>query len=186
MIEAALRLFRERGYEATTVEQIAEAADVAKGTFFNYFETKEAILPALVEWRLQALETALEPGQGAPASPTARIHLALRLVAEDPLADPTLARQILPAMMRQGQLPEHRPGRALNQLLSELVQQAQAAGEIRSDIDASLIACVIMAAFFQQVMLWRSESRSLPQALDQTMDMILNGIASPRQRTRQG
>ena len=88
LMTAALHLFLEQGYDATTVEQIAEAADVAKGTFFNYFETKEAILPALVEWRLQELGEALLPEQGAPASPVARIKLALCLVAEDPLADP--------------------------------------------------------------------------------------------------
>lgn len=37
----ALRLFRERGYEATTIEQICEAAEVSQSTFFRYFPTKE-------------------------------------------------------------------------------------------------------------------------------------------------
>ncbi|MFJ8336075.1 TetR/AcrR family transcriptional regulator [Streptomyces sp. NPDC094437] len=39
---AALRLFDEQGYEATTVEQIAEAANVSRATFFNYFAGKDA------------------------------------------------------------------------------------------------------------------------------------------------
>ncbi|TDD67463.1 TetR family transcriptional regulator [Actinomadura darangshiensis] len=40
----ALRLFRERGYEATTVEQVAQAAEVAHTTVFRYFPTKEDLV----------------------------------------------------------------------------------------------------------------------------------------------
>ncbi|WP_405484299.1 TetR/AcrR family transcriptional regulator [Streptomyces sp. NBC_00009] len=41
---AALRLFEEQGYEATTVEQIVAAANVSRATFFNYFAGKEAVV----------------------------------------------------------------------------------------------------------------------------------------------
>jgi AcrR family transcriptional regulator len=40
----ALRLFLEKGFESTTIEEIAEAADIAPSTFFNYFPTKEEVV----------------------------------------------------------------------------------------------------------------------------------------------
>src|SRR5258708_35242601 len=41
---AALRLFKRQGYEETTVEQIAAAADISESTFFNYFPSKENVV----------------------------------------------------------------------------------------------------------------------------------------------
>jgi AcrR family transcriptional regulator len=42
--EHAMRLIREQGYDATTVEQIAEAAEISPSTFFRYFPTKDAVV----------------------------------------------------------------------------------------------------------------------------------------------
>jgi len=179
LMVAALRLFHEHGYDGTTIEKIAETADVAKSTFFNYFETKEAILPALVEWRLRQLEEALLPRQGAPASPVARIKLALCLVAEDPLCDPVLVRRLFAA--RRHRLDVH-PVQALTNLLAEQVHQAQVTGEIRADLDPLYLGGMIRALFFQQTMMWYCSDHPapLPEMLDTTVDLLLEGIAGPK------
>lgn len=71
--QQALRLFREQGYHATTIEQIAEASEISPSTFFRYFPTKEALVledeydPLLVQaFREQPLE--LNPIQALRAA----------------------------------------------------------------------------------------------------------------------
>src|SRR5579872_4968710 len=48
ILEAAVRLFSERGFDDPTVDEIAAAAETGKGTIYNYFRTKEDILVAFV------------------------------------------------------------------------------------------------------------------------------------------
>jgi AcrR family transcriptional regulator len=68
IIEAAMGLFAERGYHATTTSDIATAADVAPRTFFAYFPSKEAVVFHNVDRNLDGLASALRdrlPGETA-------------------------------------------------------------------------------------------------------------------------
>ncbi|WP_284945085.1 TetR family transcriptional regulator [Acidisoma cladoniae] len=66
--EAGLRLFLANGFDATTLDAIAEAADISRRTFFHYFESKEAILVALESEAEAAFKVALAdmPADVAP------------------------------------------------------------------------------------------------------------------------
>jgi AcrR family transcriptional regulator len=73
----ALRLFREQGYAATTVEQIAEAAEVSPSTFFRYFKTKEDVVLQDDFDRLLVLAFRAQP---ASLSPVQALRAAMRSV----------------------------------------------------------------------------------------------------------
>src|SRR5271170_3369100 len=60
LFRAALDLFARKGFTETTVEDITESADVGKGTFFNYFPSKDHILLAFGEMQLAKLESAVD------------------------------------------------------------------------------------------------------------------------------
>ncbi len=65
LFRSALAFFAKKGFAETTVEDITEAADVGKGTFFNYFPSKDHILLAFGEMQLAKLEAAIETAHRA-------------------------------------------------------------------------------------------------------------------------
>jgi len=73
--EHALRLFREQGYDATTIDQIAEAADVSPSTFFRYFPTKEDVV---LQDDLDVLAVGAFEAQPPELSPIAAFRAAAR------------------------------------------------------------------------------------------------------------
>jgi AcrR family transcriptional regulator len=73
--EHALRLFREQGYDETTVEQIAEAAEVSPSTFFRYFPTKEDVV---LQDDMDLLWLDVFRAQPPDLSPIAALRTALR------------------------------------------------------------------------------------------------------------
>jgi len=70
LLEMALGLFYEKGIYWTKIEDITERADIGKGTFYQYFETKEALLQALLQQGLDAVlihvQKAIRPVKAGP------------------------------------------------------------------------------------------------------------------------
>jgi AcrR family transcriptional regulator len=64
ILDAAVQLFRGRGFDATTTRDIADAAGIATGTLFNYFPTKEAIVISLASDAIAKARTSLELDSG--------------------------------------------------------------------------------------------------------------------------
>ena len=99
----ALRLFREQGYQATTVEQIAAAAEVSPSTFFRYFPTKEDVV---IQDDMDARLFAAFARQPASLSTIAALRASLREVAAS--FTPEEMEQLREAFALQVTVPEIR------------------------------------------------------------------------------
>ncbi|HEX6455986.1 MAG TPA: TetR/AcrR family transcriptional regulator [Solirubrobacterales bacterium] len=91
LIDAAQRLFAAKGIEATPVSEIAEEADIAVGSFYNYFETKEDLLAALLASALAEQLSLLQARQAKTEDPAEKISVAHRHLVRLAASDPTLA-----------------------------------------------------------------------------------------------
>ena len=76
LLDAALALFAERGLYATRVEDVTERIDLGKGAFYNYFESKDALVAALVAEAVEQLAEHVRGRRNGAASPAelARLH----------------------------------------------------------------------------------------------------------------
>lgn len=137
IIDAAHRLFSEKGFDGTSVAEIARAADVAEGTLYLYAATKRDMLARVIErWYaglIEALKRTLdaEPDAKARLLAFARAQFAVfvdhaafgRLLARDIRSEPGYRESAL-----------YRMNRDYTRLFMDLLRQGQAEGVIRRDL----------------------------------------------------
>lgn len=190
LLAAALDCFVERGFAATRMEDIARRAGVAKGTFYLYFASKEAVFEALVREsmlpRLQAMETASQAdGRAAGVRLRAILTILAQAVGNARLvAIPKLV------LAEAGNFPDMARfyrrevvGRGLA-LLGGLIRDGIAAGEFRPLPDPELAARLFMGPVLLAA-LWQTsfapvEETPLPPSVLLTAhaDLFLRSIAA--------
>ena len=95
LLSAAQQLLSTRPAEAVNVDEIAELADVAKGTFYNYFADKDALVREVEESARAELERRIAETNLDIADPAERMARAFAAMLNWSLADPTKARTVL-------------------------------------------------------------------------------------------
>jgi AcrR family transcriptional regulator len=182
----ALELFRQKGFDATTVEEIAVAAEVAKGTFFNYFPTKEAVLGYLGERQTLAVAGEIMATL-TNANLTARQKLCrvLRRLAANVEADRDLMRMAVFEAMKVPDTLVSDPYRAVfKSAVTSVLEEGQSRAEVRPGLDAELVGSAIAGMYFQQVFEWCAapEAFALGDRLDRMIDMLWDGIKAADSR----
>src|SRR5215468_2566834 len=179
LFRAALRLFASKGYAETTVEDITEAADVGKGTFFNYFPSKEHILMAFGERQLGRLGVVVcEAEQSNLPMRDVMRTLVMRMTAE-PVRNPAIVRALLQANLSsvpvRGEMVRiHDRNRAL---LGRLIRHGQERVEIRRDLPAEEIAQAWRQTIFGTLMFWSLVGdASLTARIESVIRLLWEGI----------
>ena len=153
---AALELFAARGFMETTVEHITEAADVGKGTFFNYFPTKEHVLATYGTERLAMVQQALERARTTEGRVLDVLRDLTKGVAGDATGSPALLRAIYAAHASCTPVRVELQSRmdTARRLLAQIVRLAQRRGEIRKDVSPSVLARLIQMIFHGVMCSW--------------------------------
>lgn len=187
IIDVAIRMFGERGIAAPTVEEIAAAADVGKGTIYNYFATKEEIVVAFmveVEKRVQAKVSDFAMRRG-PLESILADFIRYQLELKEPYRD--FVRVFMAQVYTRGAelLPHFEEmQKAINPPLIELFERLLRRGLIREDANLDTLIEIFKLLHIGIVTVWINDAppyRGTFALLREEMLLFCQGLGAARQ-----
>ncbi len=180
IFETSMRLFMEQGYENTTINQIASACNMAKGTFFNYFPKKESVLTYFGEMQYKRVKelAAKMLEQQLPADEILR--KLFRNLLEKTQENPTITKTLILEALKSSVFDDEYSNQiSLTQMFAEVVKYGQERAIFKSTNLPLEVAENIIALYFYTCFQWVSDSkRNIYQRWDRTLNSYLYGIMS--------
>ncbi|HEY2640926.1 MAG TPA: TetR/AcrR family transcriptional regulator [Streptosporangiaceae bacterium] len=179
IIAAAAASFAEQGFDGTTFDHIAERADVARATVFNYFGDKQELLRAYLGHRRAWLRALLEDEAAREQDSAARLGRLLDTLAAFNQDSEREARAVLGAwrLMRD----PYGDGAPVAEVFGEVIAAGQAAGEFASSAEPGAAALFLFDAYTGVITRWFATAPAarfdLRAALQQALAVVLHGIA---------
>jgi AcrR family transcriptional regulator len=187
LFRCALQLFAERGFWNVTIEDITGAADVGKGTFFNYFDSKGHVLSVMAEIQIGRVREALAQAETANQP----VHLVLQQLfqrlAKEPGRSADLARTLISSFLASEDVrlivgENMAKGRHIVARILELGKQN---GEIDPRLKCDYLALLLQETVLGTILLWslRGEPR-LKTAMARSFQHFWRAIAAPGVKER--
>lgn len=176
LAEIAWQMFEEQGFENVTMEAIAAAADVAKGTLYNHFPVKEALLRHKFHSELQGKMPAILAELAPLPSCRQRLQTFMRLNAAWTEARRPYVGHYLKFRMNEGSSNrDQRSG--MDRLFTHLLEPGLKSGELRSDLPIEAVVHYISYLYLAAMMRWlQTPERKLAEEFDAMLDLFFHGI----------
>ena len=144
IIDAAWKLFYRQGYDGTTVEEIIEESGTSRGSFYHYFQGKDALLSTLADVfdrKYEELTETLDPNQDR-FEQLMYLNRELFAMLENSISLDLVARLYSSQLVTRGDKSLMDHNRIYYRLLRQIVLQGQERGELRGDVTASEVVRV--------------------------------------------
>jgi len=186
ILKVAMDLFQSQGFNNTTMEQIAEEADIARKTLYNHFPVKEAIVDDYVrsiskESTLEAFETL----QNLPDTRT-RLQNTLEKIYEWVEINPEMIGICLGYRLKNMYQGAGYSGGGSQGLIAEIIRLGQQAGEIRQDIPAKLLVKQLDTLRMIVVLDWLNDPSGLElrKEMAKLVNLFLDGAMVREERLK--
>lgn len=182
ILRTAARLFAEKGYEATSLDNIAERLGMHKATLYHYVDNKESILYQCLVLSFGDLDEVIEKTKDRSIPVLERLRMYVRSLAVAQNNDFGRCLVLVgsrPLEMTQGG-DVRQFQRRLDATVRDLITEGIADGSVKP-CNPGMFSALLFGAL-NWVPRWHSESGklSIPQVADTFMDMLIDGIATAR------
>jgi AcrR family transcriptional regulator len=191
IIEAAARVFANRGYNSTLIAEIATEAGIGKGTIYEYFPSKEDLFFAVFEWFVEMTEAearvSISALGGSASERLKALNDALLKSWLEMLDMYSLVMEFWSASassrMRQRFKKAFREGyKDFRQLVSALISDGIETGEFQPEVDAESVAAALVGAWDALLLqAWFDEGFDPLTASRKFMAVLINGLVSKPQ-----
>lgn len=180
IVSAAWKLFYEQGYDNTTVEEIVEASGTSRGSFYHYFEGKDALLSSLsylFDDKYEELGKTMDPNL-TPIDKLLYMNQELFLMIENTVSVELLCQLFATQLTTSGERHLLNPNRTYYKLLRQVTMEGQKAGLFKDGLSINDITRAY--AMFERGLMYdwciSSGSYSLCQQAQTMMPLFLEGL----------
>lgn len=184
ILEAAIRVFADRGFNSARVSDVAKEAGVADGTIYLYFKTKEEILLSIFEQSMDTLRDGLVARLDGVSDPMERVRVFARFHFEQVRTNPQVA-EVLQVELRLSKkfIKDYRPEKLWSYLgiFRQIIQEAQAAGLVRPTVDPFVMMWAFFGALDEIAMQWalarNKDKFNLEAAAEEVANVFIRGMS---------
>ena len=183
ILRAAVKLFAEKGFDATTVQEVVAYAEVTKGALYHYFDSKDDLLYEIYARVLREQMDQLEKVAGTEAPLRERLTAAASDVVVSTIAnldDNTIFMQSMHQLNAEKQKAVRAERRKYHERFRMLVEEGQASGDFRNDKPPDVVVDFFFGAV-HHLGFWyrRSGSLSARQIGDHYAELLLDALRPP-------
>lgn len=180
LFRSALQLFAERGFSNVTLEDITDFVDVGKGTFFNYFKSKDHVLRVMAEIQLGKVREALKAAEAGKRSTRSVLHDLFLRVTEEPGRSPDLTRALLTGFLSSAIRDEVAQDMAEGRRIAgRILKFGQERGEINRKLKPEQMALHLQQTFLGTMLMWSmTGEQKLETAVEASFQHFWSAIAA--------
>jgi AcrR family transcriptional regulator len=178
---AAMNLFQERGFAATTIDMIAEKADVARGTVFLHFPSKEAILAHWGQDLIDEIIERREEWDREDWSCENKIMQLFKIAIEVNQANIALVKILVRSTLANSDtMIQNRQQVSLRNLFADILEEGQEQGKIKSEIDPIIAGNMLENIYLHAMYDWVLAEGEWPieEILAKKVHYLFGGLSS--------